>query len=178
MGATQDDIALHFNLDPNTVARILRGDRTDRLSPETVATVLEYAHQVGFDFTLLRSAHQRRHQRFNVSIAADANLTLRSGTVFDSGKVTVVNLSMGGARMRVENMPKRSLPIDPSSLRLKVTQAPLAGLQIDTRPVRLHHQDPLVVEIGIEFLPMAPEIQAVLDRYLDGFRRKGGGHGS
>ncbi len=173
MGATQEDIAIHFKMDPNTVARILRGDRTDRLPPELVAGVLEYAHEVGFDFTLLRQVHQRRHMRFNVSLAGDATLTLRSGDVFDSGKMTIVNLSLGGARVRVDSMPKRSLPIDPSVLRIRITQPPLGGLVIDTKPVRLHHADEGHVEIGVEFMPMTPEVQAVLDRYLDNFRRRG-----
>lgn len=173
MGATQEDIAVHFKLDPNTVARILRGDRTDRLSPEMVAKVLDYAHEVGFDFTLLRQAHQRRHQRFNVSLGAEATLVLRSGTVYDTGRITIVNLSLGGARVRVDDMPKRAIPIDPSVMKLKITQAPLGGLAIESKPVRLHHGEGNMVEVGIEFMPLSPEVQAVLDRYLDGFRRRG-----
>lgn len=175
MSATQDDIAIHFKLDPNVVARILRGDRTDRLSPELVANVLEYAHTVDFDFSLLRAVHQRRHQRFNVILGAEAVLQLRSGEIFDQGRITIVNLSMGGARLRVDQMTRRSLPIDPSVMKIKITQTPLVGLAFDSRPVRLHYPESGGVEIGIEFMPMTPEVQAVLDRYLDGFRRRGQG---
>ncbi len=173
MSATQDDISIHFKLDPNVVARILRGDRTDRLSPELVAGVLDYAQEVGFDFSLLRAVHQRRHMRFNVVLGADAVIQLRSGEIFDQGKITIVNLSLGGARTRVDQMSRRSIPIDPSVIHVKLTQTPLSGLAFDCRPVRLHYPESGGVEVGIEFLPMTPEVQAVIDRYLEGFRRKG-----
>lgn len=133
---TQREIAEKVGLDVSSVNKILHQKGLSLFSQKTIEKVLETARQVGYDFSTLRHAHQRRSPRKSVSVRVQISLHLRDGSLYDKGEATIKDLSLGGALLGDVSLSKRSYPIDPFFLSLQILQGPLKGVTLQGEIVR------------------------------------------
>jgi len=93
----------------------------------------------------------RRHQRKDCSMRVELSIYLPSGRVFDRGEAVLWNISLSGALLRALLLPRKSLPIEPHLIGLRVLDGELKTLEIQGRPVRfVHSEDGL--HLAIEFV--------------------------
>jgi len=94
-------------------------------------------------------AHQRQSKRTPVVVEATIKLLLKDGSVYDSGKCTVLNVSPSGALLGKMRLPKRSYPAQSFMIELVMKGGDFDGMGIEAVPVRFEHEHD---GIGVRFL--------------------------
>ena len=125
MAVTQEMIAERVGLDRSTVSKILNGKASDFVSRQTISKVLDAARELGYDFARLRHTHSRQFERTDLNLKAEFDILLEAGEVYDSGKALVANISEGSALLREVVGGKGSLPLEPFSVSLIITEGRL-----------------------------------------------------
>lgn len=93
----------------------------------------------------------RRHERKDCSMRVELSIYLPDGRLFDRGEAVLWNISLSGALLRALLLPRKSLPVEPHLIGLRVLDGELQNLEIQGRPVRfVHSEDGL--HLAIEFV--------------------------
>ncbi|MFH1021834.1 MAG: helix-turn-helix domain-containing protein [Planctomycetota bacterium] len=162
---SQSMIADRAGVDRTTVNKILNGYRGDRSSPETIEKVMETARGLGYNFgNLILRRNRRREDRKLVDIGVDVALHLEDGTVFDRGMGRLRDVSRSGALLAGLVTERRQIPLDPFYCVMTAREAPLSGMALKGRFLRLRSNGR--VDFGIKFDIMGSDGHVVLERFL------------
>jgi len=94
---------------------------------------------------------RRRHERKECSMRVELSIYLPGGRLFDRGEAVLWNISLSGALLRALLLPRKSLPVEPHLIGIRVLEGPLQSLEVQGRPVRfVHSEDGL--HLAIEFV--------------------------
>jgi len=105
----------------------------------TSKDVFQAAGRAAEFFDHLRT-HYRETRRTSVSIKARIKILMPNGSVFDSGKATVKNISPSGALLADVKLPKGSYPIGPFKLEVLMDGGDYDGIGLEAVPVRFEHK--------------------------------------
>jgi transcriptional regulator with XRE-family HTH domain len=170
MAVTQEMIAEKVGLDRSTVSKILNGKASDFVSRQTITKVIDAARELGYDFARLRHTHSRQFERTDLNLKAEYDILLESGEIYDSGKTLVANISEGSALLRQVMGSKGSLPLEPFSVSLIITEGRLKGVSVLGNVTRLEMRGEL--RIALEFVEVSPvsakKLHAFMDKANDG----------
>ncbi len=166
MKVTQADIAEKVGVDRTSVNKVLNRYPRHNISPETAAEIWKVARELGYDFKKIRRDPERRkYPRTPVEMDVDVEILLEDDTVYDKGRARVRDLSLSGVRLCDLATEKRSLPIDNFRCRLKITEAPLEGLNLEGVFMRMQMGG--TVEFGIVVRNLEREDKDRLVQYLE-----------
>jgi transcriptional regulator with XRE-family HTH domain len=155
--ASQAGIAALAGVDRTTVNKILNHYAGDRSSSETVEKVLRAARKLGYDFTRLdrkRNPNRRRETRKKVNLNVDVAIHLEDGTLFDTGRGRILDVSRSGALLADLETQKRNLPLAPFYCRLTLRDASHhEGVSIPGKFLRFFGNG--TIQFGIRFEALA-----------------------
>ncbi len=169
MSVTQEMIAKKVGLDRSTVSKILNGRASDFVSRKTIARVLEAAGELGYDFARLRHTHSRRFERADLNLKSEFDMILGNGDVYDTGTALITNISEGSALIGDIESSHNTLPLEPFSISLIVTEGQLKGVSVLAEVTRLDMAEDL--RLALKFVEVSP----VSAKKLRGFMEKAGG---
>jgi len=146
---TQAEIGRRAGTDVSTVNKILNGT-VSPFRKETVKEVLKVARTLGYDFGKLKYQHRRRHPRTRAGPPLELKVYGPDGSLHDRGKAQLRDLSLCGALISALVLGRRTLPLGPCRMGIRVSKGPAKGVEILGRPVRIVHA-PEGTGVGIEF---------------------------
>lgn len=150
MAVNHKEIAERLGLARSTVTKILNQLPQNRASADTIKRVFQTAREMGYDFSRLRNIHRRRADRRAVDLPVRMRILLDNGSLYDTGRARVCNLSPYGALLADIVTHKRSLPLAPFTLGLTFLAEPLVDVSLEAQVIRLLCKRHL--EIGVNFL--------------------------
>ncbi len=183
MKVNQQAIADLLDLDRTTVTKILNRDPKYSASDATKERVFRAAELLGYDFTTIRRPFKREYGRSDINSPCEVTLTLEDGTVFDSGRAVVRNLSVGGALISNIRTARQVLPLQNFTMLLEFPdesdEAPsfdsLQGLVGECEIVRLagstEDGEP---ELGVRFINATHRDRRRIQEFVDELARTRG----
>jgi transcriptional regulator with XRE-family HTH domain len=165
MAITQEMIAEKVGLDRSTVSKILNGRASDFVSRKTIERVMDAAQELGYDFARLRHTHSRQFERTDLSLSSEFDIMLASGKVYDSGTALISNISEGSAMITDISSNLNSLPLEPFTVSLIVTEAKLKGVSVLARVTRVATEDNL--SLALEFVEVSPVSMKKLRQFME-----------
>ncbi len=106
----------------STTSRIARrpGPPGTAGSGRTIADVFQAAKKPGGGVDTPPHLHFRRHPRRKIMAAVDLSIYRADGTVHDRGSAVVKDLSLSGALLIAVAIPRRSIPVGPVTVGLRL----------------------------------------------------------
>lgn len=136
--STVTEISQRVGLPAPEVSTILAG-RQDAATPrDTVDAVFRAAVELGYDFG---AADRRRHPRRKVSLSTRVTLLRDDGSVIDTGKATIGDLSISGARIVDVSLERGEMPSIPCGIVLEPLEGDRSGAKLSGRTVRRDDRD-------------------------------------
>lgn len=165
MAVTQEMIAEKVGLDRSTVSKILNGRASDFVSRKTIERVLSAARDLGYDFTRLRHTHSRQFERANLRLKTEFDIILSSGEVYDSGTGIIRQISEGSALLWDMTSSRMTLPMQPFTVSLIVTEGRLKGVSVLGEVARLDMRDDM--SLAIKFIEVSPVSARKLGEFME-----------
>jgi transcriptional regulator with XRE-family HTH domain len=165
MAVTQEMIAKKVGLDRSTVSKILNGRASDFVSHKTIERVLNAARDLGYDFARLRHTHSRQFERTDLNLKSEFDIILSSGEIYDSGTALIRNISEGSALLTQISSGQNSLPLEPFSVSLIVTEGKLKGVSVLAKVTRLEMNKYL--GLALEFVEVSPVSLKKLCQFME-----------
>lgn len=169
MGVSQQAIADALGLSRTTVTKILNRDPKYSASEATRDLVFKTAEKMGYDFTTIRRPFKREYGRTEINAAAEIEVVLENGEVFDKGQALARNIGVGGSLITNIRLPKDVLPLKPFTIRVRFMDLPeLANLTGECQVVRLTDSlDAGEPELGMKFINASVSDRKLLKDFID-----------
>lgn len=163
--ATHKVIAKKLGLARSTVTITLNQVRDSRITEKTIRRVFKVAEKIGYDFTRIKRGRRRKFDRKPVNLKAEIEIYLRDGHLFDSGDTRIKNLSPNGALLKRLCLLKNVLPLNPFTIRLRIIEGRLKGVQTKGEMVRFESNGH--IDIGVRFLEVDKISQERLAKFIE-----------
>lgn len=116
---------------------------------EVTRSEASIAEEITSELAEKKRAYKRKYKRQHIKVRAQIYIYLQNGILFDEGTCLIQNLSPDGALVTHIALKREAFPIDPFSLKFKITQGEFSGLSASGDPVRFVNNGKL--GMGVQF---------------------------
>ncbi len=159
-------------MDVSSVNKILNRRKRAFFSKQKIRDVLRVARELGYNLGRIKHAHERRHVRKDVMVPVEVSVYGIRGGLHDRGTAVARNVSLAGALLIAISLPRRTIPLGPTTIGLRRLGGAVPMPEILGRIVRFNHAGESV-GMAVEFMDGEEHHAAALYKSLRPARSSG-----